>query len=183
MYFFDLLLLINNIIMKNKKNINIIPISLFCLIISFTIINIYIKNNFSFKLAEMHIFINKETFLSISKKFSNTDKNAYLFMALTLDILWPITYSIFFYFINAKVCKIKNDLRLANIIIFLLFTSDMIENFSTCKYLYTNKSSYIYISFISTNIKWLFFTLITIYTTYKVIQFLKQNPIKSLFYN
>lgn len=164
---------------NQKKSINLISILLICLILSFILINIYIKDNFDFKLAEMYFFLTINKFKEISLNFTKPQVNAYLLMALTLDVLWPITYSLFYYFLNNKT---KNN-KTINFLIILLFLSDLVENYLNVKYLYTNKPFYIFPAVIATNIKWLLFAIISVFSIIFTLNYIKKHSIKKLFYN
>ena len=161
--------------MKKKNKLNLLPISFIFMIIAYIFIYRYFSNNFSFTLAEMHIFLTTSKFVEICNKFTRENLNSYFILASSYDIVWPITYCSFFFLLNFKINRKKRFFNLFNILIILTFFFDMLENITTLQYLQSTNNIYIILSVICTNVKWLLFFMIFIYLLIGLIKFFKKN--------
>jgi len=169
--------------MKKQKTFNLIIISFFLMILLYCGIYVFVSKNFRINLAETKLFLSLKTFKEINNNFSDSEIKAYLLFATSLDFLFPISYSLFYYTLLSKI--IKNYKKLYYITFLILFTLflDIIENFSTIRYLIQNNHNTALISTISTNIKWISISILTIISLVSLIKYLKNNSIKDLVYN
>jgi len=146
-------------------------------------IYVFVSKNFRINLAETKLFLSLKTFKEINNNFSDSEIKAYLLFATSLDFLFPISYSLFYYVLLSKIIKnYKKLYYIKFLIIFTLFT-DIIENFSTIKYLIKNNNNIALISTISTNIKWISITTLTFISLIYLFKYLKNNSIKDLINN
>ncbi len=169
--------------MNKKYKYNFLPISFVIMIISFITINIYIKNHFNFTLAEMNLFLTVSKFVEICNKFSRDNLHSYFILATSYDIIWPISYCSFFFFMNFKINRENKYFNLFNIFIILLFFFDMLENITTLQYIQSTNQLYIIPSVVFTNIKWLLFLIIITYLVIGLIKFLRTNSFLQLITN
>lgn len=166
--------------MKKIKYSHLILISFVSLIIIYILISDYVNKYFSFRLAETYLFLSISKFIEISQNFNQNEIHSYLFMAISIDIIWPITYSLFFIIVNYKLIKSKKVRKFVNIYIIFIFIVDMVENILTGKFLITNKIIYANLSVLATNIKWISIFFIIIISLINLIKYIKHHGIKAL---
>ncbi len=150
--------------MKSFKYKHLLLTSLFSMILIYAFTMIYINKNFDFQLAETTFFLSVPKFIEIARLFTYSQVQAYIIQATSIDVIWPISYCLFFYILKDKLI-IKNKYKiLTSLYILFIFISDMGENFFTARYLIRNNINTAYASVIATNIKWTaIFVLIIIY--------------------
>lgn len=151
-----------------KKKSIMLSISFIILLISYFMIYKFINNNFSFKLAEVHFLITPSKFIEISNNFSIKEKNSYLYMTFFFDIIWPLSYSFFFFNINQNL---YNSSKINKLIV-IIFIFDMLENLLTARFLFSNNPLYIYPCTIFTNIKWILIFIISLSLLFNLTKFI-----------
>lgn len=166
--------------MKHLSFKYLIILSIILMIISFTGVTLYLNYFFDFRLAETYVFLSAKQFVEINSQITPVQCMAYLLMATTLDVIWPVTYSYFFIVLNNKlITSPKKNLFFKFYIIFM-FVTDMFENFLTAIYLIQSNIILSYLSVIATNVKWLSILSLTLYYLIKIFQLIrkKQSIIK-----
>lgn len=166
--------------MNTKHESRLLIFSFIFMIISYSLIFIFINRNFDFSLAEMHFFLTPTKFIDICNNFSRANLKSYIIMATSFDVIWPISYCSFFFFLNYKINYNKKNINIFNSFLLITFFLDMIENMTTLRYLQTAKDLFILPSVIATNLKWLFISFIIIYLIYRIIILIKNNSVKKL---
>lgn len=161
--------------MNKLKYKNIVLFSFVSMIIIFLLINNYITKNFNFKLAETMFFLTVPKFIEVAKNFTNDNIQSYIMMATSIDIIWPISYCLFFFIINEKLIPHKKNKKLVNIYILFIFLIDMSENYLTARYLMTNKNKIATLSVLATNLKWLSIFFITIISIIGIVKYIKKK--------
>lgn len=152
-------------------------------VLVFVLINLYIKNNFNFTLAEMTFFLTKEKFLLIVSLFTDREIQSYLLMATVIDVVWPITYCLFFYSLNYKTILNKEIRKYINFYILFIFLIDMCENYLTVRFLLTNNINNVPLCVLATNIKWFAILIIVVISIINLYKYLKKYSFSELIQN
>ncbi len=145
------------------------------MVLVFIFISNFISKNFNFKLAETMFFLTVPKFLEVTKNFTNDNIQSYIMMATSIDIIWPISYCLFFFIINEKLILHKKSKKLVNIYILFIFLIDMSENYLTARYLMTNKNKIATLSVLATNLKWLSIFFIIIISIIGIVKYFKKK--------
>ncbi|MDC7237889.1 MAG: hypothetical protein PQJ45_08975 [Sphaerochaetaceae bacterium] len=161
--------------MSKIKYKNIVLFSFVSMIIIFLLITNYITKNFDFKLAETMFFLTVPKFIETSKNFRPEHIHSYIIMATSIDIIWPISYCLFFFIINEKLILHKKKKKLVNIYILFIFLIDMSENYLTARYLMTNNNKMATLSVLATNLKWLSIFFIIIISIIGIVKYFKKK--------
>ncbi len=154
--------------------------SLGSLLIIYIFISYYIKKNFDFRLAETFLFLTVDKFKAIALNFSKEQIQAYIVLATSIDIIWPIAYCLFFYTVNDKLLENTKRKHLVNFYIFFIFLFDMAENILTARYLITKTHKLAQFSVLATNLKWISIIFLLIIFAINFAKFLKKKSFKDL---